>query len=119
MANLILNNIQLLQYAEDILLIGTSNGIGWLCNQMNIALENLSKWLDQHILPIAVSKSGATLFRTGKSHSLYPNIMLNNELVPWKSEIKYLGVLVQESSNWNSFVAHTTQKAAMGLNILR
>ena len=58
MANSIPNNIQLLQYADDILLIGTSNHIGWLCDQINIVLESLSDWLDQHSLPIAASKSG-------------------------------------------------------------
>ena len=42
--------------------------------------------------------------------------MLNNELVPWKSEIKYLGVIPQESLNWNPFVAHTIQNAATRLN---
>lgn len=85
---------------------------------MNVALEILSDWLDQHSLPIAASKSGATLFRRGKSRNVYPNIRLNNELMPWKSEIKYLGVILHESLNWNSFIAHTIQKASIGTEYL-
>ena len=91
------DKIEILQYADDIVLLAEGVEISTLVARMNNSLSSLSEWCEIHNLRISTNKTNAVLFRKGISRMIIPPIVLNNEVIPRKDKVKYLGVIIHQN----------------------
>lgn len=111
--------ITLLQYADDLVLLNRSKHIEHSISKMNEALQVIADYLERHRLQISVLKSAAVIFRKGKSRKQYANVRCNSEYIPWKHEVKYLGVTINQTLNWRTHVDTVIKKAERGINVMK
>lgn len=111
--------IQVLQYADDTLLLASGNNLNALETNVNNFLGTLAKYFDKWKMSINVSKSEAICF-VGKYTSLPRRVrrghkslkfVINTESIPMVKEIRYLGVYF--GSSW-SFVGHVNRALSKG-----
>lgn len=111
--------IKTLLYADDLVVLISGQNIPNLISQMNEAMSVIMEWLNTHNLTISTEKSAAMLFRKRATHNQHSNIIYNDEIIPWKSSVRYLGVTFQNNLKWTEHVKITCSKAVKGLNIMR
>lgn len=113
------DNIEIIQYADDIALISSNTTTATLIADLNEALKKINEWCKSHNFQISTEKTTAVLFRKGKPKNTYDNLKLGNSDISWKNEVRYLGVNLTYNLNWNSHINNRITKASKGLNILR
>ncbi|KAJ8919751.1 hypothetical protein NQ315_006280 [Exocentrus adspersus] len=115
----ILRGVQLIQYADDLVLLSNGKSIPLLIQNMNSSLQELKEWLAEHKLTISPAKSSAILFKKKNSATNYAPILYNETPIPWKKQVKYLGVMLSHTLNWTDHVELINQKALKGINVMR
>ena len=113
------DKIEILQYADDIVLLADGAHIPTLVDQMNNSLMSLAEWCEIHNFRISINKTNAVLFRKGTSKTIIPEIVLNNEVIPRKDKVKYLGIIIHQNLNWKHHIDDVIGKAQKGMNVLR
>lgn len=108
----------ILQYADDVVLYCSSKYVNAASSHLSNSLTLLKIWLDQNDLELSVSKSCALLFTRNR---MPPPITLyyNRELIPTKTETKFLGVILDAKLSGLSHCTHIATKCERSLNILR
>lgn len=110
---------KIIHYADDILLLLSGKNIPTLVAQMNATLENVCTWLREHNLSLSTSKSSAMAFRKRATHTPLPDVECNGEVIPWRTSVRYLGVVFQNTLSWTEHVNHVCNTASKGLNLMR
>ena len=113
------DKIEILRYADDIVLLADGVQISTLVFQMNNSLSSLSEWCGIHNFRISTNETNAVLFRKGSSRMIIPSIVLNNEVIPRKDKVKYLGIIIHQNINWKHHIEDVIGKAQKGINVLR
>lgn len=109
----------IVHYADDLLLLLRGCDIPALVNQMNFILEDIQAWFMEHNLEVSMNKSSALLFRKRTTHMPPTNIKYNGVNIPWKTTVRYLGVVFHTSLSWTEHVRNACDKASKGLNLMR
>lgn len=112
------STIQVLQYADDLLLYTTNNTPAEAASQLNIALEALKYWLDDNGFEISVPKSSVLVFSRMRSP---PNICvkLSDLPIPIKKQAKFLGVILDDKLTGLPHCDYLVAKCEKQLNVLR
>ncbi|KAJ8914541.1 hypothetical protein NQ315_010005 [Exocentrus adspersus] len=97
-------NVKILQYADDIAIITAASDLQQSLNKTNMVLDNVAQFLFEHGLPLASHKSQAILFQRGGNPNPPGNLQINNETIPWQTEIKYLGVKFDCKLSWKPHI---------------
>ena len=97
-------------FADDLTM--TANGIdeSTLSNLMQQALNKAQPWLLKYGLSISPSKSVAVMFTNKRNWKEYP-IKIDGEIIPFKKEVKYLGVILDSKLSGTSHVKYKIGKA--------
>lgn len=106
-------------YADDVVILSQGKDIEAVTDKINATLTKISDWLTDHNLSISSSKSSALLFQKRGSRDNLRPIALNNEIIPWKKSVKYLGVIIQNNLSWADHATYICGKAQKGLNLMR
>ena len=77
---------------------------------MQQAINKTQPWLLKYGLSISPSKSAAVMFTNKRDLTKHP-IYINGEEIPFKSEVKYLGVILDSKLSGTSHVKHKLAKA--------
>ena len=77
---------------------------------MQQALNKAQPWLTKYGLSISASKSAAVMFTNKKKWTQHP-IKIGGESIPFKKEVKYLGVILDSKLSGTSHVKHKIGKA--------
>ncbi|XP_060522337.1 uncharacterized protein LOC132699561 [Cylas formicarius] len=85
---------------------------------MNKALVAVADWMHRFNLQLSPQKSSAILFSRSALVGL-PDLVVNSVNIPWKNEIRYLGVTFDAKLTWVPQVGRMIHKAASGINIMR
>lgn len=109
-------------FADDTMLYITGKNIKDMVNTMNNELENVYKWLCDNNLKVNIDKCKCMVL--GKKYKLKTSdnryaIKINNEVIERVSEIKYLGIVLDEQLNFKSHVNYIIRKIANKTNFLR
>lgn len=113
--------VELALYADDTALI-TQSRRGFLAsNRLQAALDNLEEWYEKWRVKINVSKSNAVLFtkKIKKEHIRTTEVTLFEEVIPWQSEAKYLGVIMDRKLTWGSHVKAVQLKTKKRMGLLK
>ena len=113
-------------YADDLLiyLSGPPDRINEYIIQMNKEIEAIRSWATLNGLKLNDSKTRAMIVGSAR-HLNYireirdRNVMVGNSTVPFSESVKYLGVSITETLDWNEHVTHCVRKVNMTLYRLK
>ncbi|XP_050508706.1 uncharacterized protein LOC126885933 [Diabrotica virgifera virgifera] len=109
----------LLSYADDLVLLNKHQNPIQAAIGSNLILADISEWLAKHSFSISVNKSEVVWFAKTSNSYIYPEIVMDQQIIPRKKEIKYLGVTLTENLNWNPHIENIRSKAIKGINVMR
>lgn len=95
-------NTEIATYADDTVILGTSEDPVAASNNVQHHLNILSDWLDQWRIQVNSAKSVHVMFSLRKG--AYPRLFLKNEAIPEKREVRYLGIIFDKSLTWGPHV---------------
>lgn len=110
--------VDIIQYADDIVLMAVHRDLNTAVQNLNSALGGLASWLTEHNFTLSPSKSKAIIFsRKRNVHS--PPIVFEQEVIPYVECVKYLGVYFDRKLKWNQQVNNIISKSRQGINVMR
>jgi len=116
------NNLLFYLFADDTSVFITGEKNQTLFDNMNCELPNLSNWFNANFLSLNPNKSNYIIF-TGPRNKLPedPNksIILNNIAIKRVSNVKFLGVIIDEHLTWKSHINLVKNKAAKMIGIIK
>jgi ribonuclease HI len=113
-----LSNINVLQYADDLLLYKVDSSADYASHCLNASLKLLNKWLDTNGLELSASKSSVVLF-SRKRIPPHVNITYDNTSIPVKPNAKFLGVILDSKLSGSLHCDYVVMKCEKILNMMR
>ena len=101
-------------FADDILNISRSICEFVAASMIQRDIYIIEQWATDHNLKFNIGKTKLMLFTNRRNFSR-PNIYLYGERIDYVSEIKYLGVLIDDKLSWLPHIKKTAQKATFTL----
>lgn len=121
MFQIITQNTQIIQYADDIVLYLAGDNLQSLVSVMNRQLRAFEVWLENHNFKVSTDKCKAMLFHSpfNKVGDNKGRILYNDSQISWTNSFKYLGVCLSDKLCWKSQVNDMVRRAESGLNVMR
>lgn len=113
------NDMILLSYADDLVLLSEGNDVNHMIQKINETLEDISQWLNMHNFTLSINKCEAVMFNKGRFKQNLPPIRVMEEIIDYKRQIKYLGITITYNLNWDIHVTNMCGNALKGINVLR
>lgn len=113
------DEVMLLSYADDLVLLGRDRNMTQLTRILNRTLEEMHTWLMEHDLELALQKCEAVWFTKGHNLLQPPPIIIGDHTLRYVSEIKHLGVILNHNLRWENHIEQMCIKARKGINILK
>jgi len=111
--------VQCCLYVDDFTIYIRSATLPDAEQQLQQTINNLQTWCDHNGFKFSPAKSECILFRRPRAKPRDPILTLNGSNIPVATEIKYLGIILD---NKLTFISHITQlktKCLKSLNILK
>ena len=102
--------ISAIGFADDLVLLITGIDESTLSNIMQQAITKTKKWLTKFGLEISPSKSATVMFTNKRKWTKHP-IMIDNEEIPFQTEVKYLGLIFDSKLLWKTHILNKIGKA--------
>jgi len=89
-------------FADDVVVADSNPNTNDTANKLQMALNEIEAWANEEDLSFNISKSHAILFYGHKRGDppQYPPLYLNNQILSYKTETMYLGVLLTDQLQW-------------------
>ncbi|GBN47825.1 RNA-directed DNA polymerase from mobile element jockey [Araneus ventricosus] len=100
-------NITLRLYADDTAIISQGKTPREFVSALQKYILNLESWLTRWKIQLNVDKTDAILFSRLTN---CPEVKSFNTPIPWKNEVKYLGVILDKSLTFKSHIDYTRDK---------
>ena len=104
-------------YADDSTLCSTLK-INADATQLNMELNNVSRWLNLNKLSLNVKKTKAMAFHMPQKTIIQPNIQINGSNIEFVDNFVFLGITINNKLNWNSHINKVTNKISKTVGIL-
>ena len=111
-------NIQLLQFADDIMLQYSNENAETVQNRLSNAVSSLSLWLSDRGLILNETKSQVLWIPIRQEDQISLTVKCNNVSLPNVREAKYLGVLFDEGLTWKPHVNWKSTKTVQAIGAL-
>ena len=113
---LIPDDVELLQYADDICIYATGNNPAICASRVQETLMVIERWAGIWRISMAPEKSNWILFSRCSSHKKSDIVLnMNNHIIPNSNQIKFLGIHFDEKMTWKAhldkIIGHATAKA--------
>jgi hypothetical protein len=95
-------------YADDTVLLSSSHVPEDTSMHLQQHLNILCEWLDKWRIQINPAKSIHVSFTLRRGQC--PHLFLNNELIPQKNEVRYLGLILDKRLTWRSHIKNKKQQ---------
>lgn len=109
---LLKNLCNIVQYADDTALVKSSNNLCELVAHMNHVLYTLNRWCRSNSLCLNSDKTKAMVL-TLRNYTDIPHIKLDENIIEYVTNIKYLGVYIDSKLNFNCHIDHLCKKLSM------
>ncbi|GBM28418.1 RNA-directed DNA polymerase from mobile element jockey [Araneus ventricosus] len=100
--------ITLSLYADDTAILAQGKKFSTISNSLSSHIPKLESWLKRWKIQLNVEKTEAIIFSKYFKHC--PEIKIYNTPVPWKKEIKYLGVILDRNLTFRPHLNHIKNK---------
>ena len=121
-----LKNCNCILFADDTTVYITGHRRSTLYADMKEDLENLIEWFRANKLSLNISKTNYVLFKPNEKVKMMDlddtndyNLVFGNDKICMKSEVKFLGVLIDQQLNWSAHCKSIFGKLASSLYLLR
>lgn len=104
-------------YADDTALLSIASDNITASLQLQIHIDTLSEWFDKWKIKINESKSSFITFSL-RPH-ICPPVTMNNTIIPYSNEVKYLGLIFDKRLTWSSHLKDKRKKLNSRLHLLR
>lgn len=118
-SNLLDCDVVLFRYADDFAMVSSGGSLDAVIEGVNSSLDKLNLWLGGRNLSINVQKSSAVVFTKHLRPPPHPDISLNFLPIPWKHQIKYLGVTFQQKLKWDAHIDLMCSRAISQCKIIK
>ena len=102
--------IKAIGFADDLVILANGIDESTITSLMQQALDKTLPWLEEYGLAISPSKSFAIMFTNKHKGKKFP-IKFKNDVIPFKNEVKYLGVILDAKLSGKAHVQHKIGKA--------
>ncbi|GBM41419.1 putative RNA-directed DNA polymerase from transposon X-element [Araneus ventricosus] len=106
-------------YVDDLYISCTGMNIHFIERQLQIAINNISKWSHINGFKISASKTAAVHFCRKRNLHFDPDLKLNNESIPFVNDIRFLGITFDQKLSFLPHVKLLRRKSEKSLNILK
>lgn len=110
--------VELALFADDTALYATERDRSKLFQRLQSAATTLGDWFRLWRIEVNPEKSAAVYFHRGKSDLHPPPIRLFDRVIPWKSQVKYLGVILDRGLSFAPHIKAVRNRAAFILGRL-
>ena len=113
-------NCDVAQYADDTLLFTASADIDEACQKLEQNCSQLVQYFNMHKMQVNVDKTDFIVFKPKQTQTLN-DIKLNvqGKTNERSSEIKYLGIFIDDKLNYDKQIKTVVKKMAMGIRSIR
>lgn len=111
-------NVDVLQYADDLLLYIKGNNTDDASAKLTESLYYLKRWLDNHGLDLSPLKSSVVLFHRMRRAPLL-HVTYDNNIIPQKNHHKFLGIILDEKLSGTPHFDFIINRCERNLNIMR
>ncbi|GBN54972.1 RNA-directed DNA polymerase from mobile element jockey, partial [Araneus ventricosus] len=101
-------DIALSLYADDTAILTQGKNFNTISNSFKHYIPKLESWLKSWKIQLNVEKTEAIIF--SKNFSYCPEIKIYNTPVPWKKQVKYLGVILDRNLTFKPHLSHIKDK---------
>jgi hypothetical protein len=92
-------------YADDINILIIDRDENELNNKIILLMSRLESWFKNNELILNIRKSCALAFHPSQRMSVCkPRIVINHKEIPYKTDAKFLGLLITEKLSWNTHI---------------
>ena len=106
-------------YVDDLIMYTTGTYLSGLERRMQAAINKVNKWAEDHGFRFSTSKTVSIYFNRKRNIQPPPQLFLNNNPIPSKSHIKYLGMLLDEKLDWKEHIRQLKVNCTQRLDILK
>ena len=107
-------------YADDTLIYVSASDADQLSQKLHLAVDNVVTWFHENKLTINLDKTYTMLisskFHPDNNNKL--NIYINNTILDQKSELNYLGVIIDDTLSWLPHINYVCKKVAPKIGAL-
>ena len=104
-------------YADDTTLCSTLK-VNTDATQLNMELNNVSRWLNLNKLSLNVKKTKAMALHMPQKKIIHPIIQINGSNIEFVDNFVFLGITINNKLNWNSHINKVTNKISKTVGIL-
>ena len=106
-------------YVDDFALyVSASNAVS-ACSFLQKSIDAVSEWAGNNGFKFSTTKTVAIRFTKSRKAEEVPTLTLNGSIIPYESQVKFLGVLFDEKLTWRPHIDDIKLKAKRSLNILK
>lgn len=105
-----MNNSKIAQYADDTVLYTHSKISTALTKKLPADLDIFKAWAREWKIKINEDKSIAVHFNKKTRQKPPPAININNREIAWRTEAKYLGIILDNNMTFSKHIAETKKK---------
>ncbi|GFX39931.1 RNA-directed DNA polymerase from mobile element jockey [Trichonephila clavipes] len=106
------DNVHLAMYADETAIISQHTYNFKIIERLQNYITRLQFWLVAWKIKVNASKSASLLFTIQRCIGNLPNIYIFDQPVPWVTEFKYLGFILDAKLNFSPHIRAALQKAA-------
>ncbi|GJQ71221.1 hypothetical protein Trydic_g20232 [Trypoxylus dichotomus] len=117
-SDLALPNVEIIQYADDIVVYTEQNSLDVCTIILNQAMSLFQEWCILKEFSIAPNKCNVVCF-TRHRISDHIQLKLANDLFMVSNVVKYLGMWLDSKLTWRAHISETTKKCQKAMNVLR
>ncbi|XP_055924518.1 uncharacterized protein LOC129956612 [Argiope bruennichi] len=106
-------------YVDDFQIHCSSEDMGIIREKLQEAINNICEWGKINGFTISSQKSAAIHFCRRRGLHPDPKLKLNNQLIPFVSEIKFLGMILDSKLTFNAHIDYLKRKCTLSMNIMK
>lgn len=104
-------------YADDTAILARSKKPELATRYLQVAVDRLEDWCSKWLIKVNPEKSSAILISRRRVNPS-GHVQMFGEDIPWDSQVKYLGVVLDKRLTFDQHLAHAIQKGKMVLSRL-
>ncbi|XP_055924756.1 uncharacterized protein LOC129956828 [Argiope bruennichi] len=106
-------------YVDDFQIHCSSEDMGLIREKLQEAINNICEWGKINGFTISSQKSAAIHFCRRRGLHPDPKLKLNNQLIPFVSEIKFLGMILDSKLTFKPHIDYLKRKGTLSMNIMK
>ena len=113
------NNVLGSLYVDDLLIYSVGNYQTALERRVQLAINHVNNWATSHGFKFSTAKTVSILFHRKRKIQPPPQLFLNNQPIPSKTSIKYLGMILDEKLTWQENIKDLKIDCTKRLDLLK